>query len=176
MEKAEHTGTLEIQKPSGAAMLLLVRGRLSNTYWESAAGSTFEKREAQQRLDEALDQPGDTQVYLSDFSRDVWKSRHEVQDSIRSRLQPRDAHVATPAEQLVTEEQALRSQVLEELCAELPVGGPGLHVRPDDGRDLGPPRRKGRSGSRRPPGGEGARAHAVTCATWWRRRTRTRSS
>jgi hypothetical protein len=121
MEKAEHTGTLEIQKPSGAAMLLLVRGRLSNTYWESAAGSTFEKREARQKLDEALDQPGETQVYLSDFSRDVWKSRHEVQDSVRSRLQPRDPHVATPAEQLVTEEQALRNQVLEELCSQLPA-------------------------------------------------------
>jgi hypothetical protein len=121
MEKAEHTGTLEIQKESGAAMLLLVRGRLSNTYWESAAGSTFEKREARQKLDEALDQPGETQVYLSDFSRDVWKSRHEVQDSVRSRLQPRDPYVATPAEQLVTEEQALRSLVLEELCAQMPA-------------------------------------------------------
>jgi hypothetical protein len=121
MEKAEHTGTLEIQKASGAAMLLLVRGRLSNTYWESAAGSTYEKREARQRLDEALDQPGETHVYLSEFSRDVWKSRHEVQDSVRSRLQPRRPNDATPAEQLVTEEQALRNQVLEELCAQLPA-------------------------------------------------------
>jgi hypothetical protein len=120
MEKAEHTGTLEIQTAAGAAMLLLVRGRLSNTYWESAAGSTFEKKEARQRLDDALDVPGETQVYLSEFSRDVWKSRHEVQDSVRSRLQPRDPHEATPAEQLVTEEQALRKLVLEELCGELP--------------------------------------------------------
>ena len=120
MEKAEHTGTLEIQNATGAAMLLLVRGRLSNTYWESAGGSTFEKREARQRLDESLDQPGETQVYLSDFSRDVWKSRHEVQDSVRSRLQPRPPNDATAAEQLVTEEQALRKQVLEELCAQLP--------------------------------------------------------
>jgi hypothetical protein len=120
MEKAEHTGTLEIQKPQGAAMLLLVRGRLSNAYWETAGGSTYEKREARQRLDDALDEPGESQVYLSDFSRDVWKTRHEVQDSVRSRLQPRDPRDATPAEQLVTEEQALRNTVLEELCTQLP--------------------------------------------------------
>lgn len=120
MEKAEHTGTLEIQKPSGAAMLLLVRGRLSNTYWETSAGSTYEQREARSRLDDALDEPGEAQVHLSDFSRDVWKTRHEVQDSIRSRLQPRDPG-ATPAEQLVTEETILRNQVLEELCAQLPA-------------------------------------------------------
>ena len=121
MEKAEHTGTLEIQKPQGAAMLLLVRGRLSNSYWESAGGSTYEKREARQRLDDALDEPGEAQVYLSDFSRDVWKTRHEVQDSVRSRLQPRSPTETTPTEQLVSEEQALRNQVLEELCAELPA-------------------------------------------------------
>ena len=103
-----------------AAMMLLVRGRLSNVYWETSAGSTYEQREARVRLDEALDAPGEAQVHLSDFSRDVWKTRHEVQDSIRSRLQPRDP-AATPAELLVTEETTLRNQVLEELCAQLPA-------------------------------------------------------
>ena len=39
LERAEHTGTLEIQTQTGAAMVLLVRGRVSNVYWEAQEGS-----------------------------------------------------------------------------------------------------------------------------------------
>lgn len=120
LEKSEHTGTLEIQTEQGSAMVLLVRGRMSNTYWESADGLTFEKKEAVNRLEQALDKKtGDVQAWLSDFSREVWKTRHEVQDVVRSRLDRREGE-APAAEQLAAEEMALRTQALEELCAELP--------------------------------------------------------
>jgi hypothetical protein len=119
MEKSEHTGTLEVQTLSGAAMILLVRGRVSNTYWEAAGGLTYEKGEARQRLDESVDKE-EALLFLSEFSRDVWKSRHEVQSSIRSRLERRDD--APPAsDQVAAEEAALRSQVLEELAVQVPA-------------------------------------------------------
>jgi hypothetical protein len=120
LEKSEHTGTLEIQTPDGAAMVLLIRGRVSNTYFESSNGTTFEKKEAVRHLEQALEKKGaDVQVYLSEFSRDVWKSRHEVQDVVRSRLDRREGQPPA-SEQLAAEETALRSEALEELCAELP--------------------------------------------------------
>src|SRR5215510_523896 len=112
MEKVEHTGTLEIQTTSGAAMILLVRGRISNTYWETSGGLTYEKGEARQSLEQALEKPGDVHVFLSDFSRDVWKTRHEVQDSVRSRLEKREDAEGT--EQVAAEEIALRQQSLDE--------------------------------------------------------------
>jgi hypothetical protein len=120
LEKREHTGTLEIQTPEGAAMVLLVRGRVSNTYFESSDGLTLEKKEATNRLDQALQAPGgEVQAYLADFSREVWKTRHEVQDGVRSRLERREEQPAA-SEQLAEEEMALRAQALEELCRALP--------------------------------------------------------
>jgi hypothetical protein len=119
LEKSEHTGTLEIQTGAGSAMVLLVRGRVSNTYWESDDGLTVEKKEAVHRLEQALDRPGDVQAWLSEFSREAWKTRHEVQDVVRSRLDGRDEQPPA-SEQLAAEEMALRHQALEELCAELP--------------------------------------------------------
>jgi hypothetical protein len=121
MEKVEHTGTLEIQSTAGAAMVLVIRGRVSNIYWESAEGLTFEKGEARRRLEEALGKTDGTHVYLAEFSREVWKSRHEVQDSVRSRLERHeDDGPRTAPEQAAAEEMSLRNQILEELCAELP--------------------------------------------------------
>jgi hypothetical protein len=118
MEKSEHTGTLEIQSASGSAMVLLVRGRVSNVYWETADGLTYEKGEARQRLDEALGREPAT-LFLSEFSRDVWKTRHEVQASVRSRLERREEKQA-PTEKIAAEETALRNEVLEELSAQVP--------------------------------------------------------
>jgi hypothetical protein len=120
MEKTEHTGTLEIMTPEGAAMVLLVRGRVSNTYWETNDGVTFEKKEAVHKLEEALAKTGvEVQAYLSEFSRDMWKLRHEVQDVVRSRLDGREEQPPA-AEQLAAEEMALRHQALDELCLSLP--------------------------------------------------------
>lgn len=117
LQGAEHTGTLEIQNPKGAAMILLVRGRASNVYWETAGGVTFEKGEARQKLEEALP-GGECALFLADFSRDVWKSRHEVTVPVQSRLEHRPD--AVPVEQIAREEAALREQVLNELVAEVP--------------------------------------------------------
>jgi hypothetical protein len=117
MEKAEHTGTLEILTSTGSGMILLVRGRISNTYWESTGGLTFEKGEARQHVDQALDRE-EAMLFLSDFSRDIWKSRHEVQTSVRSRLERKDGD---GAEQVASEETTLRQQVLDELMTQLPA-------------------------------------------------------
>jgi hypothetical protein len=118
LEKAEHTGTLEIQTPSGAGMVLLVRGRASNTYWEAADGLTFEKGEARQKLEEALDR-AEAFGFLSEFSREAWKSRQAVPVSIRSRLERRGGAAAT--DQLAAEEQQLRDRALEELAEQVPA-------------------------------------------------------
>jgi hypothetical protein len=120
MEKAEHTGTLEVQNSRGSAMILLVRGRVSNTYWETMGGLTFEKGEARQKLDEAVEKE-EAALFLAEFSRDIWKSRHEVQSAIRSRLERRDEEARPATEQLVAEEVQLRQQVLEELTTQLPA-------------------------------------------------------
>lgn len=121
MEKSEHTGTLEIQTSRGAAMILLVRGRVSNTYWETSEGLTFEKGEARSRLENALGKDDGVQLYLSEFSRDIWKTRHEVQTSVRSRLERREEGATPATDQLAAEETTLRTQVLEELNSQVPA-------------------------------------------------------
>ena len=117
VETTEHTGTLEVQTSRGAAMVLLVNGRVSNVYWETTAGQTFEKAEARNRLEETLANQEATLV-LSAFSRDVWKSRHEIQAAVRSKLEGEEQK---GAEALTSEEVSLRQKVLEELAAELPA-------------------------------------------------------
>jgi hypothetical protein len=119
--KAEHTGTLEVETGAGAAMVLIVRGRASNTYWESRDGLTFEKGEARQRLEEALARGEATTVFLSHFSREAWKARHEVPEApTRSRLDRRD-EPTLGTDQIAAEEAATREQVLEELSAHVPA-------------------------------------------------------
>jgi hypothetical protein len=120
LEKSEHTGTLEIQTAAGSAMVLLVRGRVSNAYWEAKDGLTFEKGEARRRLEEALRPEEEPLAYLSDFSREVWKSRHEVQVPSRSRLETREEPGFQPTAQVATEEMQLREAVLDGLLAQLP--------------------------------------------------------
>jgi len=119
LEKAEHTGTLEVQTSEGSAMVLLVRGRASNVYWETTGGLTFEKGEARQKLEESLGQE-EVPLFLGEFSRDVWKNRHEVQVAVRSRLERRDEMRDRPTEEIASEETGLREQVLDELTAQLP--------------------------------------------------------
>ena len=117
MEQSEHTGTLEAQTSRGGAMILLVNGRVSNFYWETKAGQTFEKGEARNRLEETLVGQEAT-LFLSEFSRDVWKSRHEIQAAVRSKLEGDEPQ---GVEALTSEEVSLRQRVLDELAAELPA-------------------------------------------------------
>lgn len=119
LEKSEHTGTFEVQTSRGAAMVLLVRGRVSNTYWETSGGLTFEKGEARAQLEDAVTKE-EGMVFLSEFSRDVWKTRHEVQEAVRSRLERRDDAVVVASDQVAAEENALRNQVLEEVSTQIP--------------------------------------------------------
>ena len=120
LREAEHTGTLEMQTRSGAGILLLVQGRVSNTYWETPDGLTFEKVEARRRLDRATGD-GNAQLLLSDFSREIWKSRHEIQETVRSRLQPGKEDGPAGTDQLVAEEKANRQQLLDDLHGEIPA-------------------------------------------------------
>jgi hypothetical protein len=117
VSQKEHTGTLEIQTGQGVAMVLLIGGRLSNVYWETPEGQTYEKGEARERLDAALP-GGEIQAFLSEFSREVWKSRQEVRGAEAIEIHPRDA---ATADQLVAEETALRNRVLTELFEQVPA-------------------------------------------------------
>jgi hypothetical protein len=100
-------------------MVLLVRGRASNTYWEASDGLTYEKGEARAKLDEALGRAEAT-LFLSEFSREVWKFRHGFEAPVKSRLERREEESA-PTAQLASEEAALRQEVLDELAAEVPA-------------------------------------------------------
>jgi hypothetical protein len=87
LEKDGHTGSLEVITDKGTGMLLLVRGRFSNGYFETTGGVTFEKGEALKKVYEALDTPDTSaRVFQSEFSSNIWKSRHETQRARASRL------------------------------------------------------------------------------------------
>jgi hypothetical protein len=118
LEKAEHTGTLEVQAKAGGGMILLVRGRVSNVYWETASGLIFEKAEARSKLNSAL-RRSNAALYLADFSRETWKARTEVTAATRHRLDrqgPVEAEEAAPRE-----DAALGEQVLSELALRIPL-------------------------------------------------------
>src|SRR5687768_1122504 len=115
LKASEHTGTLELQTARGAAMVLLVNGRVSNVYWETTSGQTFEQADARRRLEQAL-ADDQARLFLSDFSRDVWKNRHEMQAAVRSRLEAGEG-----ADALSLEETQLRQRVLEEVTADVPA-------------------------------------------------------
>jgi hypothetical protein len=84
-----HTGSLEVLTNKGTGMILQVRGRFSTAYFETEAGVTFEKKEALNKIYELLDRDDTSaQVFQSDFSPDIWKSRqHGTGKSRASRLQ-----------------------------------------------------------------------------------------
>ncbi len=87
LEKEGHTGSLEVITNKGTGMLLLVRGRFSNGYFETTGGVTFEKGEAMNKVFEALDTPETSaRVFQSEFSSNIWKARHETQRARSSRL------------------------------------------------------------------------------------------
>jgi hypothetical protein len=117
LEATNHTGTLEVQTKQGASMMLMVNGRVSNTYFETPDGTTFEKKEARAKLDEAL-AAGPAPGFISEFSRDVWRGRHEV-PSARERATT-DWRSAS-AEKLAAEEQQTRNQILDELQGQVPA-------------------------------------------------------
>jgi hypothetical protein len=116
LKRDEHTGMLEIQAGGGAALMLLVNGRISNMYWETGGGTTLEMEPALVGLQQAL-RGETTTTYLSDFSRERWKARHEVQAIALATLDiaGREALVED-----VDHETTRRKQVLRELDEQVP--------------------------------------------------------
>jgi hypothetical protein len=87
LEADGHTGSLEVITNKGTGMILLVRGRFSNGYFETEAGVTFEKKEALNKVYEILEKPeSSARVFQSEFSPDHWKARHETRKARQSRL------------------------------------------------------------------------------------------
>lgn len=118
LESEQHTGIVEVQTALGMALLLLVAGRLSNTYWETSGGASFEKGEARVRLEAALRRGTQATAFVSEFSREAWRSRSEMPGEAGAR--PSERPDALPAEQMADEEAALRQRTLERVQAELP--------------------------------------------------------
>jgi hypothetical protein len=102
LESEGHTGSLEVITNKGTGMILLVRGRFSNGYFETTGGVTFEKGEALSKVFEALDTPETSaRVFQSEFSSNIWKARHETQRARASRLHDileQQRHQETPSE------------------------------------------------------------------------------
>jgi hypothetical protein len=120
LEKDGHTGSLEVITNKGTGMILLVRGRFSNGYFETNGGVTFEKGEAMNKVFEALDTPETSaRVFQSEFSSNIWKARHETQRARSSRLheileqqRPQEGALESPpaAEAPTPKEKAKRRQ------------------------------------------------------------------
>jgi hypothetical protein len=124
LEKDGHTGSLEVITNKGNGMILLVRGRFSSGYFETEAGNTFEKGEALNKIYEALEQKETSaRVFKSEFSPDIWKSRHETRRARKSRLHD------------ILEQQ--RPQEAEVTTS--PTSGPGTEKAPKIKTKVGPP-------------------------------------
>ena len=83
-----HTGSVEVLTSKGTGMILNVRGRFSTAYFETENGVTFEKKEALNRIYALLDRSDvSAQVFQSDFSPDIWRSRQRGSKGRASRLQ-----------------------------------------------------------------------------------------
>ncbi len=119
LETELHTGIVEIQTEPGTALLLIVAGRLSNTYWETSGGATLEKGEARERLEAALRRGTPATAFVSEFSREAWRSRSEMPGEAGG-SKGLDRPDAMPAEQIADEEAALRARTLDRVQAELP--------------------------------------------------------
>lgn len=138
-----HTGSLEVLTSKGTGMILQVRGRFSTAYFETEAGVTFEKKEALNKIYELLDREDTVaQVFQSDFSPDIWKSRQQGGKSRTSRLQellesrrsdedPNDATVPVePVAEIVPpvepEKTLDRTPLQEQILAEIHEQTPSL--------------------------------------------------
>ena len=110
-----HTGSLEVLTSKGTGMILQVRGRFPTAYFETEAGVTFEKKEALNKIYELLDRDETVaQVFQSDFSPDIWKSRQQGNKSRASRLQELlESRRVDPANATIPVEEQLHEPVAE---------------------------------------------------------------
>jgi hypothetical protein len=122
MKIGEHTGMLEVHTDRGSATVLFVAGRICSLYWDAGDGIALEREAALAGLQQAL-RGGEPAAFISDFSRDVWKSRHEVQDAkLRTGALAGDPAGDDPADR----QAALRRDALEELDQQIPALVQGL--------------------------------------------------
>ena len=141
-----HTGSLEVITGKGTGMILQVRGRFSTAYFETEAGVTFEKKEALNKIYELLDREDTVaQVFQSDFSPDIWKSRQQGSKGRPSRLQellesrredpsdatiPVEVYAPEPVVEIVPpvepEETLDRTPLQEQILAEIHEQTPSL--------------------------------------------------
>ena len=141
-----HTGSLEVITGGGTGMILQVRGRFSTAYFETEAGVTFEKKEALNKIYELLDREDTVaQVFQSDFSPDIWKSRQQGTKGRASRLQellesrrvdpsdatiPVEVYAPEPVVEIVPpvepEETLDRTPLQEQILAEIHEQTPSL--------------------------------------------------
>ena len=89
LKKDQHTGTLDLiftdRKEKG--MILLINGRVSNTYLEMDTNLTLEGKDALNRILELVDEiDGSCKIYQSEFSQEIWKSRRGTQKPYESRI------------------------------------------------------------------------------------------
>lgn len=115
IKKNEHTGMIEVNIDPGGALLLLVNGRISNMYWDAGDGVVLEAGPALLALRQSL-AGGNTSAYISDFSRDVWRSRHELQAAALRNLQIAGQEPPSP-----DRESALRTDLLKAIDRDVPA-------------------------------------------------------
>ncbi len=87
--EAKHTGTLDVLFPQRKekGMILLINGRVSNTFLEMDRNLTLEGKEALQRIHELIDEAdGGCKIFQSDFSQEIWKSRRGTRKPHESRI------------------------------------------------------------------------------------------
>lgn len=109
LEEARHTGTLDLifteRKENG--MILLINGRVSNTFLEMDKNLTLEGKDAIKRIYELVDEmDGSCRIFKSDFSQEIWKSRRGTRKAHASRifeiLNNRDDADPSPLQELLS--------------------------------------------------------------------------
>jgi len=124
LESEGHTGSLEVLTGKGTGMILQVRGRFSTAYFETEAGVTFEKKEALNKIFELLDRDETVaQVFQSDFSPDIWKSRQQggtpksrasrLQELLEARRPAHEAAAEDPGDATVPVPEQIQAPIAE---------------------------------------------------------------
>jgi hypothetical protein len=107
----KHTGTLDVLFPQRKekGMILLINGRVSNTFLEMDRNLTLEGKEALQRVLELINEAdGGCKIFKSDFSQEIWKSR-------RGTKKPHESRIF----QILTEKETLQPSPMQALLSKL---------------------------------------------------------
>lgn len=89
LAEARHTGTLDLifTERREKGMVLMINGRVSNTFLEMDKNLTLEGKDALTRIRELVDETdGSCKIFKSDFSQEIWKSRRGTGKPHTSRI------------------------------------------------------------------------------------------